>query len=910
MQALPDVLRALGPRPTRALFLAFDASPPFIDSDVWGALVSSELSDLTIVVDSLSLHAASIDAGSTRRAGVYYRIAGVRPRGGGLFHPKLACLVHDEGVHVLIGSANLTWSGWCRNVEIIDVISFGPSRTGPQESALALAEFLDELPGAVEGLVPDDVRSLQRVSEALVSAAEHAPTGERDACRVLHNLREPLLDQVRRHVPPSAVTDVTAVSPFHDPVNSAAARIAKEYRGARLRVVKDGLRVDDFDGPSFARLPGKPELRQTVWPEAPRPLHAKTFCFEGPRDCWLVAGSANLTTPAWLRAADDGGNVELVTLRHAARTRGAKRPTIASAVLLEDLPTEVVPEPETMRFRVPASDLPEPARTLHLYEAVERDWRLMLGWTVPGGTRTSEDVTLTLRSQDRAVQGAFRARREGDAWRLDVDLTRRDWCEVLDDEIAVVVRLGQAVDGEELVGTAWLRRVGLLGQRPEILDLRHRLRALSAGSSNRPEDLLNGIAALIEAAEREPDAFDLRGEKSDDAGAGAREGTPGAGSALRPMLRPLVMPHTPQAGRITRRTSGGGGGAAWDDPEVDEQEPGDEEETDRDVRLERVQALAEHFGKLVRVARGYTQLTLEEAQDSDGDRHLVVTSGILLSGLAAAGLALRQDWLGADAADADERFTVALDQIRAARRDLWSLAFSLNGWETGTCAGWFPRIRTDARWAVVAPASFGQPAAVARILADLAEQSARTGMQTIPPDAAYVLRMLGLPELPPSGELADRVEQLLRDQQVLQPGDSVEPLLAVLAPAGVCDLPGWSRLSEWLPIADMLDGGVPPSDALAALPDELRKPLSAVLRRADARSRLARVRFDEGGAVCLACDTSLTLQLALRLRSARRVVEHCPHCSRPLLPIDLSAPIVRAVLEADPERTSRRESQP
>ena len=910
MQALPEVLNALGPRPTHALFLAFDASPPFIDSDVWGALVSSQLSDLTIVVDSLSLHAASIDAGSTRRAGVYYRIAGVRPRGGGLFHPKLACLVHDEGVHVLIGSANLTWSGWCRNVEIVDVLSFGSSGAGSQDCAFALAEFLDALPGAVEGLMPDDVRSIQRVSEALLSAAGHSTTGGDGACSVLHNLREPLLDQVRRRVPPSAVTDITAVSPFHDPVNTAVSEIAREYRDARLRVVKDGLRVEDFDGPSFARLPGNPELRATVWQEAPRPLHAKTFCFEGPQDSWLVAGSANLTTPAWLRATAEGGNVELVTLRHAARARGAKRPAIASGVLLVDLPTQVVPELETLRFRAPASDLPAPERTLHLYEAVERDWRLMLGWNVPGGRSTSEEVTLTLRSQDRAVHGTFQARRESDAWRLEVDLTQREWCEVLDDEIAVVVRLGQLAGGELLEGTAWLRRVGLLGQRPEILDLRHRLRTLSASSSNRPEDLLNGIAALIEAAEREPDAFDLRSEENDSVGAGGREVAPSASSALRPVLRPLVMPHAIDAGSITRRPHSGGGGAAWEDAASDGQESGDDAEAAHAAQLARAQALAEHFGKLVRVARKYAQLTLDASHLPEDDRRLVVTSGILLSGLAAAGLALRQPWLGLDRAEVDERLTVAVDQIRAARRDLWTLAFSLNGWETGTCAGWFPRMRTDARWSVVAPVSFGQPAAVARILADLCEQCVGAAMQAIAPDSAYVLCVLGVPKLPPNGELASRVERLLRDQQVLQPGQDAEPLLAALAPAGVRDLPGWSRLSDWLPVVDMLDGAIATADALAALPDELRKPLSVALRRADARSQLARVRFDQAGAVCLACYTRLTLQLALQLRSARRVVEHCPNCSRPLLPIDLSAPIVRAVLEADPERTTRRGSQP
>jgi hypothetical protein len=206
MQALPEVLKALSPRPTHVLFLCFDASPPFIDSDVWGALVSSRLSDLTIIVDSLSLHAASIDAGSTRKAGVYYRIAGVRPRRGGLFHPKLACFVHDEGVHVLVGSANLTWSGWCRNVEIVDVVSFGPSGAGSQEAALSLAEVLDELPGAVDGLLPDDVRALRRVSEALLAAAGDSPAAGDSACSVLHNLNEPLLEQIRHRVPPSAVT--------------------------------------------------------------------------------------------------------------------------------------------------------------------------------------------------------------------------------------------------------------------------------------------------------------------------------------------------------------------------------------------------------------------------------------------------------------------------------------------------------------------------------------------------------------------------------------------------------------------------------------------------------------------------------------------------------------------------------
>lgn len=125
MQSLADVLKSLEPKPTHALFLAFDASPPFFDHEILPAILNDGLTDVTIIVDALALNASTIDSGSTRKAGISYRIASVRAIGGGKFHPKLVLLMHDSGAHALIGSANLTWSGWCRNVEVMDVLTFG-----------------------------------------------------------------------------------------------------------------------------------------------------------------------------------------------------------------------------------------------------------------------------------------------------------------------------------------------------------------------------------------------------------------------------------------------------------------------------------------------------------------------------------------------------------------------------------------------------------------------------------------------------------------------------------------------------------------------------------------------------------------------------------------------------------------
>src|SRR5690348_3232976 len=67
MRPLPDLLRSLRPMPTRALFLAFDASPPFIDHEVFPALLSDRLEDVTIIVDERRcVRATSIRAARER----------------------------------------------------------------------------------------------------------------------------------------------------------------------------------------------------------------------------------------------------------------------------------------------------------------------------------------------------------------------------------------------------------------------------------------------------------------------------------------------------------------------------------------------------------------------------------------------------------------------------------------------------------------------------------------------------------------------------------------------------------------------------------------------------------------------------------------------------------------------------
>lgn len=913
MQSLADVLRSLEPKPTHALFLAFDASPPFFDHEVLPAILNDGLTDVTILVDALALNASTIDSGSTRKAGISYRIASVRAIGGGKFHPKLVLLMHDGGAHALIGSANLTWSGWCRNVEVMDVLTFGARGNAPADSALALAAFLESLPRVLRGL-DGDATVLARAQESLLASAERSPSSLdiQTQCEVLSNVSEPLLAQIERRVPPSDISQVTVVSPFYDPTNLALVELATRYPNAKLSVIKDGLRADDFDGRSFARLGKRHQLRETWFEESPRPLHAKILLFEGSDELWLVTGSANMTTPAWLHAASDRGNVELITLRRARRSRTTRRQaSIALDELLDDIPTKLVQDPTSFRFAIPADQESGNRACLHILEATERELRLHVRWETPASSHVAPAVTLSLQSQDRSVRGEFIATRTGGGWSLDLTIEDEEWTALFDDEIAVVAHLVQEVGRELIEGVAWIRRPLLLGQRPSLLELRQRLRALSSGASRSPEDLLNGIAALLEAAHQQPDAFDLRPRDDSDergtVGAGQLNDEHAASNVLRSALRPLAMPHLesePRArGRLQRRSSSD---TAYEEYDEETQEDGRAEQQRAD-QTERAEELARHFRELVRVAQAYTDAARPESPETE-ERLLYATGGLLLSGLSAASLTLRQPWIGHAEESSREELPGPTESIWKSRRDLWHLAFSIHGWESGRPAGWFPRMAASEKWPAIAQASVWQPAAMARILVDVADQVLEAGESALSADAAFVLQMLGRITLPPSEDLEQRIARVLRDEGRSLSPDQYGEMLSALRPAGIADLDGWTRLREWLPLLDVLNGERAAAEALSELPTNLRQGLSAVLRRPDARRFLAQVRQQDGGAYCLECNTALPSMMASELATGRSILKSCQGCNRFLLPIDTESALARMILAADPARSSLRGS--
>lgn len=251
---------------------------------------------------------------AVRAAGIDYRFAGVHLPGAA-FHPKLYLCFNDAGATLFVASANLTLSGFRTNVEIVDRLHLSPAGQGDAAAFRALAGYLEGLPVLDAGL-PDAVQDELRESAALLRTwlADKTDTGP----RLMHSLERPLLEQLGAAVPRDEVQEITVVSPFYDPAVEAIHQLAAAYPGATLNVLRRAASAH-LSGRALRPLAGRVEVSdfRLQGRDADRP-HAKLLHLKGADRSWLVCGSANLSRPAWLRSALDGGNVEAVTLREGA----------------------------------------------------------------------------------------------------------------------------------------------------------------------------------------------------------------------------------------------------------------------------------------------------------------------------------------------------------------------------------------------------------------------------------------------------------------------------------------------------------------------------------------------------------------------------------------------------------------
>lgn len=277
----------------QVLFTTYALSLTFFESFVMRKLREQKCRDVTLIVDADG-YLMSLSERRSSHVGQDYRIIPVALKNG-VFHAKCMYLSADDGDVIVIGSGNMTFGGFGKNIEVFEILT-------PIESPntfAEFAEFLDLLAIKDDFICPDDswiehfATLSRRASEAVTETPSIQP-------RLLHTVESSIVDQLRDIV--TDVTEIKILSPYYDNDGKAVKKLADITSPQKLSIGIPPLIKQKINFPfkntsdwPYAFSAIKPKIKEK--PE--RYLHAKWLhIYTTLEELFEITGSINATDKA------------------------------------------------------------------------------------------------------------------------------------------------------------------------------------------------------------------------------------------------------------------------------------------------------------------------------------------------------------------------------------------------------------------------------------------------------------------------------------------------------------------------------------------------------------------------------------------------------------------------------------
>ncbi len=294
-----------------ALVTTYNLYFPFLEELVLRQLRSLGCTYVVALADAAQV-AADLAAATRRPHSAGRRYALLPVAAAGAFHPKIGLFLGPRSARVIVGSHNLTMSGFAANREVTNVIDVQGKQD--REGAAAVQEALGFCQDWAEKLSPSLRRSLDDFAKFARLYQGPVPTDRRVAIVGSRPNGASLWERVLPHMPSSA-DRITVVGPFFDGQLAFLQRLRDDLSPQEIVV---GLDPDTVSFPREATLPPGMRLVDAAGLSSGEKrggyLHAKAILIESGDERILISGSANPTFAAWL-APPQSRNAEMMVVR-------------------------------------------------------------------------------------------------------------------------------------------------------------------------------------------------------------------------------------------------------------------------------------------------------------------------------------------------------------------------------------------------------------------------------------------------------------------------------------------------------------------------------------------------------------------------------------------------------------------
>lgn len=279
-----------------ALFTTYAFSVSFFESVILRELQKGGCREVWVLTDVEGYATSLIERRATKVGRDYRLIPILAPNG--VFHPKCAYLSSSHGDLLLVGSGNLTFGGYGRNVEVLDVLAPEAHPTAFRD----FANFLEALGTRPDLAVPETAWVSSFANMARRASDSSKPDGSNSAVRLLHSVERPIVKQIAEVCAQHGGAErITVLSPFHDPDGSAVLALARATQCSEICIgmPPDPNQLSTFPFPTGHRWGLRlSAVRPRVDDASRRPLHAKWIEIKTPTGVLTITGSINATTAA------------------------------------------------------------------------------------------------------------------------------------------------------------------------------------------------------------------------------------------------------------------------------------------------------------------------------------------------------------------------------------------------------------------------------------------------------------------------------------------------------------------------------------------------------------------------------------------------------------------------------------